>query len=108
MEQDLLLTGANALRKAALNNKAKEYILSDVALYRTIKKAADRYIGGETLDETILKVKHQNENGFKCSMEFMRENTLNEKEANIATTEFIQIVRENKKFLETNYPRGKP
>ena len=71
MEQDLLLMGANALRKAALNNKAKEYILSDATLYKAIKKAADRYIGGETLDETILKVKHENKNGFKCSMEFM-------------------------------------
>ncbi len=96
MEQDLLQMGANALRKAALNNKAKEYILSDMGLYTTIKKAADRYIGGETLDETIIKVKGQNKNGFKCSMEFMGENTLTEKEANKATNEFTQIVREIK------------
>lgn len=96
MEQDLLIMGANALRKAAMNNKAKEYILSDKGLYRTIKKAADRYIGGETLEETILKVKHQNKKGFKCSMEFMGENTLTEKEVHKATNEFIQIVREIK------------
>lgn len=96
MEQDLLQMGAKALRKAALNNKAKEYILSDVGLYNTIKKAADRYIGGETLAETIIKVKDQNKNGFKCSMEFMGENTLTEKEANEATNEFIQIVQEIK------------
>jgi proline dehydrogenase len=96
MEQYLLQMGATALRKAALNNKAKEYILSDIGLYTTIKKAADRYIGGETLNETIFKVKDQNKNGFKCSMEFMGENTLTEKEANEATTEFTQIVREIK------------
>ncbi|MEH6537231.1 MAG: proline dehydrogenase family protein [Psychroserpens sp.] len=96
MDQDLLQMGANALRKAALNNKTKEYILSDTGLYHTIKKAADRYIGGETLDETILKVKDQNKNGFKCSMEFMGENTLTEKKANAATNEFIQIAREIK------------
>ena len=96
MEQDLLQMGATALRKAALNNKVKEYILSDIGLYTTIKKAAERYIGGETLDETIIKVKDQNRNGFKCSMEFMGENTLTEKEANDATNEFIQIVQEIK------------
>ncbi len=96
MEQDLLQMGATALRKAALNNKAKEYILSDMGLYTTIKKAAERYIGGETLDETIIKVKDQNKNGFKCSMEFMGENTITEKEANEATNEFIQIVQEIK------------
>lgn len=96
MEQDLLQMGANALRKAALNNKAKEYILSDIGLYTTIKKAADRYIGGETLNETIFKVKDQNKNGFKCSMEFMGENTQTEKEANEATNEFTQIVQEIK------------
>ena len=103
MEQDLPQMGANALRKVALNNKAKEYILSDVGLYNTIKKAAERYIGGETLDETILKVKDQNKNGFKCSMEFMGENTLTEKKANEATNEFTQIVREikNQKLLST-------
>lgn len=96
MEQDLLQMGATALRKAALNHKAKEYILADIGLYTTIKKAADRYIGGETLNETIFKVKGQNKNGFKCSIEYMGENTLTEKEANEATNEFIQIAQEIK------------
>lgn len=96
MEKDLILLGANALRRAAMNNKAKEHILSNEILFRTMKKAADRYIGGETLEETILKVKTQNKDGFKCSMEFMGENTLTEKEANEATAEFIKIAQEIK------------
>ncbi|MCV9930272.1 proline dehydrogenase family protein [Flavobacterium sp. LS1R49] len=93
MEQDLILMGANALRKAAMNDKAKEYILSNEVLFKTIKKAADRFIGGETLEETILKVKEQNKEGFKCSMEFMGENTQTEKEANDAASEFIRIAQ---------------
>lgn len=93
MEQDLLKMGAIALRKAALNEKAKEYILSDSGLYTTIKKAAERYIGGETLEETIIKVKDQNTNGFKCSIEFMGENTLTEIESNEATDEFNRILQ---------------
>jgi len=96
MEKELLLMGAGALRKAALNEQAKEYILSNEVLFKTIKKAADRYIGGETLEETIIKVKEQNTQGFKCSMEFMGENTLTEKEALEATNEFIRISREIK------------
>ncbi|MFZ0599018.1 MAG: proline dehydrogenase family protein [Flavobacterium sp.] len=96
MEKDLLLMGANALRKAALNEQAKEYILSNEVVFKTIKKAADRYIGGETLNETIVKVKEQNKQGFKCSMEFMGENTLTEKEAVEATNEFIRIAHEIK------------
>jgi proline dehydrogenase len=96
MEQDLLRMGASALRKAALNDEAKQYILSNEILFKTIKKAADRYIGGETLDETIVKVKDQNKQGFKSSIEFMGENTLTEKEAVEATDEFIRIAQEIK------------
>lgn len=96
MEQELLNMGAAALRKAALNHEAKEYILSNEILYKTLKKAADRYIGGETLDETIQKVKLENGNGFKCSIEYMGENTLTVEESNEATHEFLRIVDEIK------------
>ncbi len=96
MEQDLLQMGSDALRKAALNLKAKNYIISNTDLYHTLKKAANRYIGGETLEETIVKVKAENLNGFKCSMEYMGENTLTENEASEATSEFMNIVKEIK------------
>ncbi|REG94167.1 proline dehydrogenase family protein [Flavobacterium aquicola] len=97
-EQELLLMGAEALRKIAMNTEAKEFILSNDMLYKTIKKAADRYIGGETLEETIIKVINQNKQDFKCSIEFMGENTLTEKEANEATNEFITIAKQIKKL----------
>lgn len=80
-----------ALRKAALNEVAKQYVLSDAVLFKILKKAADRYIGGETLQETISKVKIQNERDFKCSIEFMGESTRTEKDANAACLEFIRI-----------------
>ncbi|ELR69015.1 proline oxidase [Fulvivirga imtechensis AK7] len=90
----LLQTGATALRKAALNEKAKEFILNNEVVFSTFKRAADRYIGGETLEETIPKVIKQNENGLKCSIEFMGESTYAEQEANMATEEFIRICQE--------------
>jgi proline dehydrogenase len=49
MDKHLLQIGAQALRKAALNEDSKAYILNNPALFQLFKKAADRYIGGETL-----------------------------------------------------------
>ena len=69
---ELFELGANALRKAALNLEAKEFILKNKILFKTVKKA-DRYIGGENLEETLAKVIAENNKGFKCSIEFMGE-----------------------------------
>lgn len=38
-----------------------------------LRKAADRYIGGENLAETIQKVNRQAALGYKTSIEFMGE-----------------------------------
>ncbi len=94
MDNVLLNIGSAALRKAALNTAAKDFILSNPTLFKTLKKAADRYIGGETLVETLGKVKTQNANKVKCSIEFMGENTATSKEANEATEEFITICQQ--------------
>lgn len=96
MEQALLEIGSKALRKAALNLDAKNFVLSNPIIFQTLKKAADRYIGGENLVETIEKVKYQNSKGFKCSIEFMGENTSSVEEAETAKDEFVQICREVK------------
>lgn len=93
----LLSIGSTALKKAALNEQAKEFILENEVLFNVLKKAADRYIGGETLEETLAKVIKQNQQGFKCSVEFMGESTRNEQEALLATDEFIRICQEIKK-----------
>jgi proline dehydrogenase len=93
MNEDLINQTAAALRRAALNSEAKEYILSNAVLFSALKKAASRYIGGETLEETINKVKIQNQTGHKCSIEFMGENTLTELEANAARDEFISVCK---------------
>jgi proline dehydrogenase len=89
MDNQLLAIGADALRKAALNEEAKAFVLSTPSLYQLLKKAANRYIGGESLDETIVKVKALQ--GLKCSIEFMGESTQTEGESNSATQEFLRI-----------------
>lgn len=93
MDNELLLMGSDALRKAAVNEKAKDFLLSNETLFNVVKRAAERYIGGETLDETIIKVLHYNSEGFKCSMEYMGESTHTENEANEAADEFIRIAK---------------
>lgn len=93
---NLLTIGSQALKKAALNEEAKEYILNNEILFKILKKAANRFIGGETLEETIQKVIYQNKGGFKCSIEFMGESTKTVDEANDATKEFIRICQEIK------------
>ena len=85
----LLQIGAQALRKAALNEDAKAYVLTNPALFQLFKKAADRYIGGETLEETIAKA--MTFDNQKFSMEFMGESTRTEQQSNEATQEFIRI-----------------
>lgn len=93
-EDKLISIGSDALRKAALNQNAKNYILENKILYNVFKKAANRYIGGETLDETIVKVSNECNNGFKCSIEFMGENTKTAVEAIEAKDEFLKICHE--------------
>jgi proline dehydrogenase len=87
---ELLNAAAASLRKAAMNEQAKEYILHNEVLFKTLKKAANRYIGGENLDETVAKVVLHNQNGYRCGIEFMGENTLTELEAKQATSEFLK------------------
>ena len=91
LDNKLISIGSEALRKAALSHQAKNYILENKILYDVFKKAANRYIGGQTLDEAIVKIINECNNGFKCSIEFMGENTKTTFEAIDAKDEFLKI-----------------
>ncbi|PXX21382.1 proline dehydrogenase family protein [Arenibacter sp. ARW7G5Y1] len=93
MEERLLRIGAESLKKAALNENAKEFILKNEILFKVLKKAADRYIGGETINETLLSVRKWNQKGFDVTTDFMGESIRNKKDANLATTEFVQFTK---------------
>jgi proline dehydrogenase len=93
MEQRLLKIGADSLKKAALNEDAKEFILKNETLFKVLKKAADRYIGGETINETLSSVREWNQKGFDVTTDFMGESIRNEKDANDATTEFVNFAK---------------
>ncbi len=82
-----------ALRKAALNEEAKEYLLHNPVLFNLLLKAARRYIGGETLTETLETRKAIQNQGLMTSLEFMGENVTNVTEANEATEEFLRVIK---------------
>ena len=69
-------------KKAALNEEAKNFILNNEVVFKVLKKAANRYIGGETIKETLLSVQEWNE-----------------KDANEATAEFMNFARAVKKII---------
>jgi hypothetical protein len=73
MEHQLLEIGSLALKKAALNTDAKAFLLENEKLFKLIKKAADRYIGGENLEEALQKALAAHAQGLKCSLEYMGE-----------------------------------
>ncbi len=91
MEQELLEIGAMALKRAALNEEAKNFVLQNEILFKTLKKAANRYIGGETINETIISIRELNKKGFTVTTDFMGESIRNEKDANDATKEFLNL-----------------
>lgn len=93
MNTDLLKTGSEALKKAALNEEAKSFILQNETLFQILKKAANRYIGGETLPEAVATIQQLNQQGYVVTTDFMGESIRNEKEANEATDEFIRLVK---------------
>ncbi|MBX2897031.1 MAG: proline dehydrogenase family protein [Cyclobacteriaceae bacterium] len=92
-EQDILQVASVALRKAALNEDAKHFILQNDKLYKMLKRAANRYIAGETIQETVPFIKKLNDSGFLVTTDFMGESVRNETEANEATNEFIKFAR---------------
>lgn len=93
MEQELLKIASDALKKAALNEEAKNFVLKNDKLFKTLKKAANRYIGGETIEETVLTIKKLNKEGFIVTTDFMGESIRSEKEAIEATNEFLSFAK---------------
>lgn len=81
-----------ALRKAAINEEAKAYLLGNPVLFRLLLKAARRFIGGETLEQALATRKMLHEQGFQTSLEFMGENVSTMTDAEEATHEFLKII----------------
>lgn len=87
------LQASEALRKAAINEEAKAYLLSNPVLFNLLLKAARRYIGGETLEQALATRKMLHAEGFRTSLEFMGENVTTVHDAKEATQEFLKVIQ---------------
>lgn len=93
MDESLLEIGADSLRKAALNEEAKSFILNNAALFKVLRKAANRYLGGETLPEAAARIQSLNDRGFSVTTDYMGESVRSEIEAQCATNEFVRLAK---------------
>lgn len=84
---------SEALRKAAINEEAKAYLLSNPVLFNLLLKAARRFIGGETLEQALATRKMLHAQGFQTSLEFMGENVTTVADAKEATHEFLKVIK---------------
>lgn len=91
IDKELMDQAAAALRKAALNEEAKAYLLAHRELNALFKKGAKRYLGGDNLEESIAVLRSLNARGFACATDFMGESIRKEEEANQATEEFLRV-----------------
>lgn len=93
MSEYIRQQASEALRKAAINEEAKTYLLSNPVLFNLLLKAARRYIGGETLEQALATIKMLQGQGFKTSLEFMGENVTSVDDAKEATHEFLRVIK---------------
>jgi proline dehydrogenase len=84
---------ADALRRAALDERAKALVAADPALRALAARVAARYLAGETLDEAVARVRRINADGHAATVDFMGESTRDEALAEAATTEFLRLVQ---------------
>jgi proline dehydrogenase len=93
MSENIRQQASEGLRKAAINEAAKAYLLNNPILFNLLLKAARRYIGGEALEQALETRKMLYAQGFQTSLEFMGENVTTAAEAKEATHEFLKIIK---------------
>lgn len=84
---------AEALRHIALDETVKSYVLQHPPLYQSLRHAAMRFIGGETLGQCVEITKSLNQQGHAVTIDFMGESTRDALLAEQATQEFLNVIQ---------------
>ncbi|MEL6398819.1 MAG: proline dehydrogenase family protein [Cyanobacteria bacterium J06607_6] len=84
---------AEALRHIALDETVKSYVLQHPPLYQSLRPAAMRFIGGETLNQCVEITKSLNQQGHAVTIDFMGESTRDASLAAQATQEFLNVTQ---------------
>ena len=84
-------TTADAFRRLALDEGAKAYVLDRPELYGPLYRAAERYVGGETLDACVAVARETTGRGHAVTIDYMGESTRDRADAAEATAEFVRV-----------------
>lgn len=85
---------AVSLKSIARNLKIKEYIQQSPELYPLFLSAAKRFVTGESKEDGISVGDQLIHKGYRISLEFIGENTVNREECIQAKDEFIALMKE--------------
>lgn len=92
--RSLETSAAAALRHIARNEEIKRYIQQRQHLYGPMRKAALRFIGGETLRECMHRAEALNRGGSAVTIDYMGESTQDIQDARDAVAEFRRVAEE--------------
>jgi proline dehydrogenase len=84
----------DALKSIARNLEIKKYIQQSSELYPLFQRSAKRFITGESKEDGISVGDQLIHKGYRISLEFIGENTVNREECVQAKNEFIALIKE--------------
>lgn len=81
-----------ALRRLARREDLKAAVLASAHLYPVLRRAAARYVAGETRDEAVTTARDLARLGHRVTVDHMGEDTRDPAAARVATDEFLALV----------------
>lgn len=85
-------TTAEVLRTVARDEKIKKAVLQSPPLYQLLLAAAKRYVAGETRKEAVALAKRLEAKGYRLSVEYIGENTMEESGCIQAKNELVGVI----------------
>ncbi|GED60719.1 proline dehydrogenase family protein [Brevibacillus formosus] len=85
---------SHSLKSIARNLKFKAYIQQSSELNRIFKGAAKRFVTGDYREDGVSVGNQLIQKGYRISLEFIGENTINKEECLQAKDEFIALIKE--------------
>lgn len=84
----------DTLKSVARNLDIKEYVQQSAELYPLFQRSAKRFVTGENKEDGVSAGDQLVHKGYRISLEFIGENTVNKEECVRAKDEFISLIRE--------------
>ena len=84
---------AAALKSIARNQNIKTFIENSAELFPLLRRAARRFVTGETKEDAIHHAQELIRNGYFVSLEYIGENTRTKEECSAAKEEFLSLIR---------------